>query len=297
MEINKEKYLRVIAKKLMKGIEKNAKTNTEKGFDFKDSGKNGGRTERWNIGITEEDLFQRLKETNGTCERTGIPFPLVSKEKYYSKVYARKLGFNPMIAPSADRVDPIIGYDNMDNLQLVVQGYNLAKNNKSQDEMNEFMRMMQNPPTEHIIYDTINETKETKINNTNKKQSNMNKEFLNYLMNENDFENAERYFEYRNTQNIEKKTQKTNNRKRTMTMAEKKDWFEKNAKFVEQCDNSKFNISNLYRTTEGYVDNARGFASKSWQKIIEENIPVYAIPSGKSVHYLINQEDRKIIGK
>jgi hypothetical protein len=295
MEVNKEIYFRVIAKKLMKAINKSARTSTEKGYDFKKGGKNGGRTERWVIGITEEDLFQRLKETKGICERTGIPFPLVSNEKYYSKQYARKLGFNPLISPSADRVDPNIGYDNMDNLRFVVQGYNLAKNNKSQTEMDEFMRMIQNPPKEHMVYDTIKETKQT--NNTNKKQSNMNKEFLNYLMNENDFENAERYFEYRNSENKGKKTQIINNRKRALTMAEKKDWFEKNAKFVDQCDSSKFNISDLYRTKEGYVDNARGFASKSWQKIVEEKIPVYAVASGKSVHYLINQEDKKIIGK
>jgi hypothetical protein len=297
MEINKEKYLRVIAKKLMKGIEKNAKTNTEKGFDFKDSGKNGGRTERWNIGITEEDLFERLKETNGICERTGIPFPLVSKEKYYSKEYARKLGFNPMIAPSADRVDPKIGYDNMDNLQLVVQGYNLAKNNKSQDEMNEFIKMMQNPPTEHTIYDTINETKETKTNNTNKKQSNMNKEFLNYLMNENDFENAEKYFDYRNTQNKGKKTQTTNSRKRTMSHSERKNWFAENSTFINQCDDNMISITAMCLNSSGYMDNTRLMQSKWSQIVIDKKLKTYALPKGRGVEYFINREDRKIIGK
>jgi hypothetical protein len=167
MEVNYERYYEVIAKRIMKAIKSSARKPEEKGQFY-------GRTEAIPIDITFEQILDRVKQINGKCERTGINFPLVKTETDYCMSSARKLGFNPLLAPSADRVDPN-GMYTMSNLQIVIQWYNMGKGAKSQTEANELMEFLRNPPNEQRIYNTITKETidETKTNNKNLKQNNM----------------------------------------------------------------------------------------------------------------------------
>lgn len=169
MEVNLEKHLRIMAKTLFKSANNGSRTNIEKGYYFKNEGKSGGRTQKWDIDIDEEYIFQLLKQTNGTCIQTGYKFPLVNNSNHYTMNASRDLGFNSLFSPSIDRIDPKLGYIK-GNIQIVVRWYNWAKNKHSQKEMDEVMRMLKNPPKEHIIYES---KKETKTNNINLKETKM----------------------------------------------------------------------------------------------------------------------------
>ena len=297
MEINYEIYYRVIARKIMDAIKSGAKTSKDKGYSFKKRGKRGGRIKEWPIEVTYEQILERIIQIEGKCEKTGWPFPLVLSAVHYTKQWARKLGFNPGIVPSCDRIDPKKGYT-IDNIQIVIRFYNLGKNSLTQEEIDELMSHfdLTNIPTEHTIYEEI---KNNNIN-INLKIKTMNKELLNYFIDQNEFDKAEKYFEYCNNKVTTKKnSNNTDNstKRRTMTHSERKDWFEKNREFVNNCSDSMLSITALCLNKSGHADNSKVFQTKWSQKIIDNKLKVYALPSGRGVEYFINKEDRDIIGK
>jgi hypothetical protein len=289
-----EIYYKVAARRLMDSIRKSARTNSEKGYDFKQIGKSGGRTKRWPIAVTIDELIQKLKENDMRCEKTGIPFPLILNEKHYTKAWARKLGFNPLFVPSCDRIDPTMGYI-LSNIQIVVQVYNLGKGTKTQAEMDDYMKYFQlvNIPKKHTIYEHIKTTTKTIL-----KPKQMNKELLNYLIQQNDFENAEKYFEHcnnkqtKNTKNVNTKQRNTGK----LSHQERRSWFKKNSKLVKQCSENMVSISAIFKNKKGYNDSAKIFESKHAQTIIDNNIKTFKMTKGRGYEYFINQEDKMNIG-
>lgn len=77
--------------------------------------------------ITAEWVLKKWEDTEGCCERTGIPFVLRSK------------GNAECFSPSIDRVDPKKGYT-VDNCQLVIWMYNAAKGQGTDDDVKYFCK-------------------------------------------------------------------------------------------------------------------------------------------------------------
>lgn len=70
----------------------------------------------------------------GVCQKTGIPFDYESPQKGKN--------FNPY-APSIDKKNPFLGYT-PENIQIVCNAYNLAKNQFTDEQFLEFCKLVVN---------------------------------------------------------------------------------------------------------------------------------------------------------
>lgn len=286
MEVNYERYYRVIAKKIMKAIAAGARTGEEKGYTF-------GRTKRLDIEVTFEDILEHIIRINGKCERTGIPFPLVSKDEHYSMKFARQLGFNPLISPSCDRIDPNKGYV-LGNIQIVIQFYNIGKGAKSQTETNELMAFLNTPPKEHTIYETI---KETKTNNINLKQSNMKTataeiELIKTLIDNEASEYALKFYiqtQFNNKVEAKVGDVKTNSLEKLYGKAyvQRREYIENSSTEINKFEANHINLKELF----GLKDNHAVFANSKSDKLIQNNINIVRVRILRGWGYAVSKED------
>jgi hypothetical protein len=296
MKMNYEDYYRVMAKHLFNSVKGSSKTNDKKGYSTKNQGRLGARTEDWVIEIDEQYLFELLKETKGMCAQTRYKFPLVSNGKNYTKNAARKLGFNSKFSPSVDRINPLIGYIK-GNIQIVVRWYNSAKNSNSQQEMDEVMRMIQNPPKEHVIYDTI---KETKTNNTNLKETKMKTtieiELIKTLIDNDASHHALKFYEQIQTQfnnKVEVSIDEVNGtdyekfeRLYGKPYADRRINVENNSTEISYFESNYISLIDLFEVKDTHAV----FASSKLDEVIRKGIEIVRIKSKRGWKYGIDRE-------
>ena len=295
---NKEKYFEVMVKRLMQSIKKSARTGKEKSFNF-------GRKERIIIDITEEQLLERLIKTDGRCEITGYPFPLVCNEKYYIQSQARILGFNPLMVPSPDRIDSN-GIYTMNNLQIVIQGYNMGKGDKTQAEMDEYMSFFEinNIPDTHTIYKPFKNEEEEIYKPINQYIMETNNtipqiELIKTLIDHNESEHALKYYMQSMFSNkvvanvsIPKKKKgkdKTNSieEKYGAFYAIRKDYIETNSVEVNNFNDNHISLLEVMEVK----DNHAIFATKLSDLLVEKNIQIFHIKKGRGYKYAINKTE------
>jgi len=279
--------LRAMASFLMGCVQMSARKAEEKGQKH-------GRKTALLILFSTEDLYNKLIQQDGKCTISKIPFPIMLCKTHY--LSARKFfGVNRLLIPSVDRIDSKLPYT-LDNIQIVIRFINIGKTNCSQDELNETMNLINNPPKKSIIYKTeikIKQNKNIKEMNT----KNLSKELLIFLLNTGEVEMAEKYFMERIKKDEPKQEVKTTpmkKEKRTLSPDERKEWFENNRKFVDECEFRKIDlhsISNMSRNSKGELDVHSLFKSKVSTNVISNNIQIYAEPRGRGYEYFIEKKD------
>jgi arsenate reductase-like glutaredoxin family protein len=293
-----EMGLRAMASFLMGCVEKSARKAADKGQKH-------GRKKALPILFSTDDLYGKLVIQNGKCMISNIPFPIMLYKTDYLR--ARKFyGVNRLLIASVDRIDSKKPYQ-LDNIQIVIRFINIGKTNCSQDELLEVVEMMKNPPTESIIYKKERKIKQNKnIKEMNTK--NITQKLLIHLLNSGETELAEKYFMERmkvktDEPNLEVKTNKpkTNevkpnikNQKRITNAAGKREFIEKNRKFVDECEKRKIeltSVSDINRNSKGHVDTSTFYASRMCTNIVNQGIQIYAEPRHKGVEYFIDKND------
>jgi hypothetical protein len=295
---DKELGLRAMASFLMGCVENSARK-------AEDKGQKHGRKTALPILFSTDDLYNKLIQQDGKCAISKIPFPIMLCKTDYLK--ARKFyGVNRLLIASVDRVDSKKPYQ-LDNIQIVIRFINIGKTNCSQDELTEVMEMINNPPTESIIY-----KKEIKIKqNKNIKEmsmENITQKLLIYLLNSGETELAEKYFMERMEVKTDEpilrvKTNKpktnevkstTENRKSITNAVQKREWAETNRKFIDECEIRKIeltSVSDITRNSKGQMDVHSFYASGICTDIANADIQLYAEPRHKGVEYFIEKKD------
>jgi hypothetical protein len=287
MKVNYEKHYRIIAKRLLKSIRSSARTAEAKGQSY-------GRTKEIIVDITLEQLVERLKQTDGKCERTGISFPLVKSEKDYCLSSARKLGFNPLLAPSADRIDPN-GIYTMSNIQIVIQWYNLGKGAKSQSEADEVMELINNPKQEQKVYETKIETKTNNEKQKTMKSATAELELIKTLIENDASEHALKFYIQRqfsskvevSVNHIDKNDENYREKKYGKPYSIRREYFDNNSIEVYEFEPNHIGLKELLNIKDSHAM----FVNSKLDRLVENNIKVYCKKAKRGYSYAIDRED------
>jgi hypothetical protein len=285
MKMNYEDCYRVMAKRLLKSIRSSARTAKDKGQSY-------GRTKEIIVDITLEQLVERLKQTNGKCERTGISFPLVKSEKDYCLSSARRLGFNPLLAPSGDRIDPN-GIYTMNNIQIVIQWYNLGKGAKSQSEADEVMKLINNPINEQKIY-----TNKTKTNNEKQKtmkSTTAELELIKTLIENDASEHALKFYIQRqfsskvevSVNHIDKNEENYREKKYGKPYSIRREYFDNNSIEVYEFEPNHISLKELLNIKDSHAM----FVNSKLDRLVENKVKIYCKKAKRGYSYAIDRED------
>ena len=173
----------------------------------------------------------------------------------------------------------------------------LGKLGDTEESIDRAKAYLKNSNKNKEIYKIEHTKKET---NQNLKKSVMEsnaKGLLMFLLNENEYHLATKYFSNMQSEITNAKPQnrkiKNDGQSKTAASALKKQWFEQNAEFIEQVESHHMSISKLpnFLTDDGYKDASKFYGSSLASEIKERGIKVFAKKSGRGREYFISQQD------
>ena len=215
----------------------------------KEKGQQNGRKVRRVISVDLDYLKALLLKNNFSCPNTGHQFPMFNTAKEYKEADTNKI-INPLMLPSADRIDSSLDYIE-GNIEITTIFYNNGKGDKTKEQALEVL---------NIKTKTMSIKKET-----------FSDELLVYLAELGRFDLCEKYFTQPIVQSNKIKTKVKVVNTNYSYHKNKKAKFDKLVVHVNDIVGKKC-ISNEYANIKELV------SSKATTKLIESNTTIYAVP-------------------
>ena len=252
-----DRILTAAARYVLGKMKKSARTAKEKGQE-------NGRKVRRVISVDVFYIKTILLKNNFTCPNTGHQFPMFNTAKQYKEADTNQIG-NPLLLPSADRIDSSLDYIE-GNIEITTIFYNNGKGNKTKEQAIEALNI--------------------KTNIMSRKKETFSDELLVYLAELGRFDLCENYFNQPIAQSNKVKVKKS-----TKVSSSPYSYYQtKKSKFDSLVVNvndviGKKNISLGYGTVKDLV------SSKFATKLIESNVTIYAKPKegSRGMDYFIDK--------